>query len=83
MKLKLGGMSLALSRLAGVYHWLPGLSTAQGELIDRALLRVATMMNATLIHRKQAKQKQGSTMHYIGVVMRGNEATSEATPPIH
>jgi hypothetical protein len=77
MKLKLGGMSLPLSRLAGVRHWLPGLAKVQDELIDRALARMATMMNATLIYRRQAAESQGSTMHYVGVIMRGNEPMAE------
>jgi len=79
MKLKLGGMSLPLSRLAGVRHWLPGLAKVQDELIDRALLRVAKMMNATLIFRREAAEKQGSTMHYVGVIMRGNDVVTEAS----
>jgi hypothetical protein len=73
MKLKLGGMSIALSRLTGVPLWMDGLSKFQDELIDRALHRVAKMMNATSIRRRQTEEKKGSTMHYIAVVMRGNE----------
>lgn len=77
MKLKLGGMSLPLSRLAGVRHWLPGLPKFQKELIDRALLRVAKMMNATPIFREEGKETQGSTMNYVGVIMRGNDPVAE------
>lgn len=71
MKLKLGGMSLALSQLAGVRHYLPGLATAQDELIDRAIRRIADLMHGTVVKRWQAAQRTGSVMHYIGVVMKG------------
>jgi hypothetical protein len=72
MKLKLGGMSLALSQLAGVKHYLPGLATAQDELIDRALKRVAALMSGTIIRRWGASIRTGSTMHYLGLVLRGD-----------
>jgi hypothetical protein len=72
MKMKLGGMSLAMSRLAGVRHYLPGLATAQEELIDRAVTRVAAMMGGKITRRWQASQKTGSVMHYLGFVMRRN-----------
>ena len=77
MKLKLGGMSRPLSKLAGVHLWMDGLAKVQKELIDRALLRVSKMMDATLVYRKQGSDPQGSTMHYIGVIMVGNERKPE------
>lgn len=74
MKLKMGGMSLALSLLAGIHHYLPGLGSAQNELIERALQRVGSMIGGTVIHRWEAAGKSGSAMRYIGLVIEATRA---------
>ena len=92
MKLKMGGMSLAMSALAGIHHYLPGLGGAQDELIERALQRVAGMMNGTIAHRWEASGKSGSAMRYIGLVIdrkkpgsveaAGGPAAEPEPPPV-
>lgn len=72
MKLKMGGMSLALSKLSGVSLRAPGLARAQGELINRAIQRIGGMMGGTVIKRWQATGKTGSAMQYIGLLLRAN-----------
>ena len=79
LKLKMGGMSIALSVLAGVRMNMPGMGRAQNELIDRALQRVEKMMGGTIVKRWQAEARAASTMHYIGMVMVGNEKKQAAT----
>jgi hypothetical protein len=72
LKLKMGGMSAALALLAGVSMRMPGLGTAQNELIDRAIRRIATIMGGAVVRRWQANGKTGSTMRYIGLVLASN-----------
>lgn len=72
LKLKMGGMSRALAKLAGMQrHFLPGLGRAQDELLNRALARTATMLGGEIVRRWDATGKTGSQMHYIGLVLRG------------
>jgi hypothetical protein len=71
LKMKMGGMSAALSRLAGVKMRAPGMGRAQGDLIDRAIRRLGVMMGGRVTKRWEAVGKSGSTMHYIGLVLTG------------
>src|ERR1700733_12686805 len=54
LKMKMGGMSLALSLLAGVRNRLPGMGRAQDELINRGIRRVAAMMGGEIVRRWEA-----------------------------
>ena len=71
LKMKMGGMSRALSLLSGVRATQSGLGRMQDEVVDRALLRVAAAMHGEIAQRWQAIGKVGSRMMYIGVVLRG------------
>ena len=70
LKLKMGGIARGLSLLSGVKAQ-SGLGRMQDEVIDRALLRTAAMMGATIRSRWQATGKTGSRMIYCGVVLQG------------
>ena len=70
LKLKMGGMSRALSQLSGVGNQ-PGLGRQQDEIINRALLRTAELMHARIADRWQAVGKTGSRMVYLGIVLEG------------
>ncbi len=72
LKLKMGGMPIALSQLAGVRDKMPGLATAQSDIINRAIARIATMMGGTVTRRWEAVGKTGSAMRYIGLVLLGD-----------
>jgi hypothetical protein len=69
LKMKMGGMPIALSMLAGVRDRLPGLAAAQDDIINRAIRSVSTIMGATVARRWEAVGKTGSTMRYIGLVL--------------
>jgi hypothetical protein len=71
MKMDMGGMSLALSLVAGVRQYMPGMGAAQQQIIDRAIQRTAAAMNASIEKRWEAISKHSSTIRYIGVVMQG------------
>lgn len=70
MKFKLGGMSRPLAVMSGMRHFMPGLASAQPEVIDRALNRLASMMDGSWTRRWEAVGKGGSTIRYIGLVLR-------------
>jgi len=71
MKMKMGGMSVALAQLAGVHHFMAGAGTmtAQGEIITRATNRAAKMMGGAVTRRWEASIKTGSSMHYVGFII--------------
>lgn len=69
LKMKMGGVSLAMSILANVNLRVPGLGRAQSEMIDRAINRVAMMLGGTVASRWEATGKTGSSMRYIGLVI--------------
>jgi hypothetical protein len=73
LKMKMGSASATMARLAGIRTTQPGLGTddMQGQLINRALLRIAAMMGARIVKRWQATGKMGSRMLYIGLVLQG------------
>jgi hypothetical protein len=74
MKMDMGGMSLALSLVAGVSQYMAGMGAEQQRIVDRAVAHTATKMHCTIEKEWQAIGKHSSTIRYIGVVMRGNEA---------
>jgi hypothetical protein len=71
LKIKFGTAPLALAKLAGVQHHLPGMSSQQDMLIGRAISRVARLMGGTVAKRWEAHGKVGSSMRYIGLVLEG------------
>jgi hypothetical protein len=73
MKMDMGGMSAALSLVAGVRQYMPGMGAAQQQIVNRAVSRTATMMNTTIEKHFQAISKHSSTIRYIGMVLRGAE----------
>jgi hypothetical protein len=80
MKMSMGGMSGALSLVAGVRQYMPGMGAAQQDVINRALMRTAAAMRATIERQWQATSKASSTIRYIGVVMRGDAAALTPAP---
>jgi hypothetical protein len=72
MKMSMGGMSGALSKIGGVRQYLPGMGAGQQQIIDRAIMRTAAAMGATIERHWQAVSKHSSTIRYIGLVLRGN-----------
>ncbi len=74
MKLKMGGMSHALAFMAGMKPSMPGMGSAQELAMDRAITKMGRLMGCDLIHRSQAVGKVGSSMYYIALVFRGQEA---------
>jgi hypothetical protein len=72
MKMNMGGMSGALALVGGVRQYMPGLGASQQQIIDRALIRLAARMNASIERHWQAISKNSSTIRYIGLVLRGN-----------
>jgi hypothetical protein len=75
MKMDMGGMSGALSLIAGVRQYMPGMGAAQQQIINRAISRTAMMMGATIENHWQAISKFSSTIRYIGLVLRGAETS--------
>lgn len=73
MKMNMGGMSTALSKVGGVRQYLPGMGAGQQHIVDRAVMRTADVMGATIERHWQAISKHSSTVRYIGLVLRGNE----------
>jgi hypothetical protein len=76
MKMDMGGMSGALSRVAGVRQYMPGMGAAQQQVINRALGRLALMMGAEIEKHYQAVSKHTSSIRYIGLVLRGYAAAA-------
>jgi hypothetical protein len=74
MKMDMGGMSLALSLVAGVSQYMSGMGAEQQRIVDRAVAHTATKMGCTIEKQWQAIGKHSSTIRYIGIVMKGNEA---------
>lgn len=71
MKMDMGGMSGALSLVAGVLQYASGMGAEQQNIVDRAVVRTASQMGATIEKQWQAIGKHSSTIRYIGVVMKG------------
>lgn len=69
--LKLGGMPLALRRLAGLRDGVAGASRQQDAVIDMAIAGMCRRMGARLVKRWQAQGKTGAAMRYIGLVLEG------------
>jgi hypothetical protein len=72
MKMDMGGMSLALSMVAGVAQYMPGMGAEQQRIVDRAVAHTATKMGTTIERQWQAIGRHSSTVRYIAIVMRGN-----------
>lgn len=72
MKMDMGGMALALSLVAGVSQYMPGMGAEQQRIVDRAVAHTATKMGCTIVKQWQAIGKHSSTLRYIGLVMEGN-----------
>jgi hypothetical protein len=71
MKMNMGGMSAALAKVGGVRQYLPGMGAGQQHIVDRAVMRAADAMGATIERHWQAISKHSSTVRYIGLVLRG------------
>jgi hypothetical protein len=69
MKMDMGGMSYSLSRIAGVRQFMPGMGSAQEQVIDRAIARTAEAMGCKIEKQWQAVSKHSSTIRYIGLAM--------------
>lgn len=72
IKLRFGKIPTSLAVMAGVKGAPAHAINRYDELIDRALIRLASAMDAVIVHRWQASQKFGSLCRYIGVVLEGN-----------
>ena len=68
---KLNTMSAAMALLAGTRTHIVGLPRMLDNILDRALRRVATMMDGTIKRRWQAKGYYDSRMTYIALVIEG------------
>lgn len=71
LKMKMGGMPLALATLASVRPHMHGLGKVQDELINRGVAGAARLMAAEVQLRWQAASTKGSAMRYIGMVLQG------------
>lgn len=78
IKLKMGGMSHALAKMAGMRPNMPGMGSAQHQAMDRAIAAIARMTQSTILSRWQAVGKVGSSIFYIGLVLRGNSVPGTA-----
>lgn len=72
LQMKMGSVSTAFSLLAGVAPKMPGMNQAQDEVMSRAIGRLATMMRATVAQRWQAIGRKGTSMYYVGLVLRAD-----------
>jgi len=71
LNLKLGGLPIALRKLAGVRKTFAGGNRHHDDLIDMALAGVCRRMNVKIVKRWRAVRKGGAAMRYIGVVLEG------------
>lgn len=71
LNMKLGGMPIALRKMAGLTKSFVGASKQQDFIIDRAITGLCQRMKARLIRRWQAIGKTGASMRYIGLVLEG------------
>ena len=71
MKLKLGGMPLALAEIAGFKGKIAGAARLQDNVLDRAIAGLTKKMACTVVKRWQAKGKTGTSMRYVGLVLSG------------
>jgi hypothetical protein len=73
MKFKMGSMQKTLALLAGMRAIQSGIGSAdaQDEIVNRALIRMASMMRASIAKRWQAVGKGGSRVLYIGLILEG------------
>lgn len=71
LKLRQGGIPLAMAALAGLRGNISGLARWHDDIVDKAIGEVCRRMGATLTHRWQARGKSHATMRYIGLVLEG------------
>jgi hypothetical protein len=74
LKLKFGSTPQTLAYIVDVdFRHMAGMGMARGQdwLVNRAIDRIAMMMNAAIVHRWQAIGKMGSRMYYLGLVLEG------------
>jgi len=73
MNLRLNGMPTALKQISGFSSVVAGAgSTAlHAEIIDRAITRMAKLMNCQIISRHEATGKTAARVKYIALVMQG------------
>ncbi|MCL2076340.1 MAG: hypothetical protein FWH15_07890 [Betaproteobacteria bacterium] len=68
LNLRLGGMPKALQQVTGFTKPTAGGGKMQDEILDRAVLRTAQLLNCDLLHRFEAKGKSGAKVKYIGLI---------------
>lgn len=79
LKLKMGGMPIGLSLMAGVPKGVAGAARHQAELHSRAILRAAKIMECRIVRRWQAASNSATKVYYIGVVLEGLPAPAPIT----
>jgi hypothetical protein len=74
MNMRLGSLSIALSQLAGVRPDMVGIIHERDAILDRGIARLALRMGAVVERRWQAHGTRGSSMRYIGLVLRADQS---------
>jgi len=78
LKLKMGGYPRALLWIAGLEGTPSGGAALHGEIIGRALRRLAMAMCCRLADRWEAKGKTGAAVRYLGLVFVGEKKSPPA-----
>lgn len=78
LKLKQGDMPLALAELAGMRGRPAGVARWQDALTERALNGLMRKMQCSIVRRWQANGKTGAGVRYIGLVLKGQDASASS-----
>jgi hypothetical protein len=70
LKIKMGGLPLALALLAGVKPTMPRALRAADWFVERAIAELARRMRCKVLKWWQARGKTGARMLYIGLVLQ-------------
>lgn len=79
-KVRMGGLPMALSVMAGMKNGMGGAGTSHDEIIDRALCDLYERWGVKQIRRWQARHRTGSQMRYIALVLEGVGHLPPETP---
>lgn len=71
LNLKMGGLPTAIRELAGFSCKIDGALRLQDEIFDRCLIGLACRLHCRLLHRWEARGKNGSQVRYLGIVFEG------------
>lgn len=82
LKIKMGGMPLALGLLSRLPLRMAGTGRARTQVLNRALAEICRRLNCRVIKRWEAKGRTGAAMIYFGLVLEGlGEVEKKAARP--